>query len=61
MMENILKKLIQITTVCTTLANLFESEDELPGYDDAQFYFERYEIIGSEFGKLVRYFTDFDA
>ena len=61
MLNNILKKVIQITTVATDVSNILSDDTDKPPLTDTQYYFNMAENIGTGLGKFIRYITDFDV
>jgi hypothetical protein len=60
MLQNILKKVIQITTVATNISNILADQSPVPPITNTQAYFTKSETIMTEAGKFIRYLTDFD-
>ena len=60
MLNNILKKVIQITTVATDISNILSDPSGKPAITDTEYYFNMYETIATGFGKFIRYITNFD-
>ena len=59
MMQTMLKKIFQVTTIANDLAQMYAEGQpgESSSLQDVQDFYERF---GSNFGKLLRYSTDFD-
>ena len=61
LLQNVLKKVIQITTVATNISTILADTTPQPAITNTAYYFTRWENIFTQAGNLMRYLTDFDA